>query len=103
MDPTNKLKANLIIILRKIKRDTGMEEKLYNTKYPTGCIPPKFYGFPKIHKTGIPLDLLYQAGAKSLYGVAKVLAKILKPLVGKSPHHIQSDKVFVNKINKVTL
>ena len=32
-----------------------MEEKLYNTKYPTGCTPPKFYGLPKIHKTGTPI------------------------------------------------
>ena len=86
-----------------MKRDTGMEEKLYNTKYPTGCTPPKFYGFPKLQKTGTPLDLLYQARAQSLYGVAKVLAKILRLLVGKSPHHIQSNEDFVNKISKVTL
>ena len=46
---------------------------------------------------------MYQAGAKSLYGVAKVLAKILRPLLGKSPHHIQSNKEFFNKISKVTL
>ena len=37
------------------------------------------------------------------YGVAKVLAKILRPLVGKSPHHIQSTKDFVNRVSKVTL
>ena len=58
---------------------------------------------PKFTKQAPPLDLLYQVGAKSLYGVAKVLAKILRPLVGKSPHHIQSNKDFVNKISKVTL
>ena len=58
---------------------------------------------PKFTKQAPPLDLLYQAGAKSLYGVAKDLAKILRPLVGKSPHHIQSNKDFVNKISKVTL
>ena len=80
-----------------------MEEKLYNTEYPMGCTPPKFYGLPKVHKTGTPLDLLYHAGAKSLYGVAKVLAKILRPLVGKYPHCIQSNKDFVNKISKTNL
>ena len=36
-------------------------------------------------------------------GVATVLAKILKSLVGKSPHHIHSTKDFVERISKVTL
>ena len=39
MDPTNKLRAKLITILRKIKRDTGTEEKFYKTMYLTGCAP----------------------------------------------------------------
>ena len=36
------------------------------------------------------------------YGIAKILAKIHRPLVVKSPHHIQSTKDFVNKVSKVT-
>ena len=35
--------------------------------------------------------------------MAKVIAKILKPLVGKLPHHIQSTRDFVNKVREVTL
>ena len=37
------------------------------------------------------------------YGVAKVLAKLLKPLLGKCPHHIQSTWDFVNRLKWVTL
>ena len=37
------------------------------------------------------------------YGVAKVLTKILKPLVGKSPCHIHSPQDFVEQAIKVTL
>ena len=37
------------------------------------------------------------------YSVAKVIAMVLKPLVGKSPHHIQSNSDFVNRVKKVTL
>ena len=37
------------------------------------------------------------------YGVAKMNAKILKPLVGKLPYHIQSRRDFVNKAREVTL
>ena len=37
------------------------------------------------------------------YGVAKELVKILKPLVGKSPHHINSTQDFVEQAKHVTL
>ena len=37
------------------------------------------------------------------YGKTKVLTKILKPLVGKSPHHIHITQGFVEQANKVTL
>ena len=42
-DPTNKLKAKLITLLRKITRETGLEDLIYQYMYPTGCTSPKFY------------------------------------------------------------
>ena len=36
-------------------------------------------------------------------GVANVLTKILKSLVGKSPHHIHSTRDFVEQANNITL
>ena len=49
-DPTRKIKAKLITTLKKIKKDTNLDEGTYITMYPTGCMPPKFYGLPNIHK-----------------------------------------------------
>ena len=49
--------------------------------YPTGCVLPKFYGLPKIHKTGNPLRPIISNRGSVTYGVAKVLSKVLKPLV----------------------
>ena len=37
------------------------------------------------------------------YGVAKVLTKIFKPLVGRSAHHIHSTQDFVEQALQVTL
>ena len=37
-----------------------------------------------------------------IYGVAKVLNKIIKPLVGSSPHHIHSTQDFVEQGNIIT-
>ena len=50
-DPTTTIKNKLINILRVIKTKTGLGSYSYKAMYPTGCVPPKFYGLPKIHKT----------------------------------------------------
>ena len=41
--------------------------------------------------------------ASVTYGVAKELAKILKPLVDKSSHHVNSTQDFVEQVKHVTL
>ena len=103
MDPTNKIKAKLITKLRTIKKETRLDEGTNKIMYPIGCVPPKFYGLPKIHRTGTLLRPIVSSRGSVTYGVAKVLSKILKPLVGKSPHLIQSTSDFVNKAKKITL
>ena len=52
-DPTAKQKNKLISILKNIKADGELKDKLYRRLYPTGAGSPKFYGLPKIHKLGI--------------------------------------------------
>ena len=71
--------------------------------YLTGCIPPKLSGLQKIHKTGNPLRPIVSSRVSVTYGVAKVISKVLKPLIGKSPHHIQSTGDFVSKGKGLTL
>ena len=56
-DPTNKLKTKLITLLRKIKRETGLEDSIYKYMYPMGCTPSKYYGLLKIHKANTSSDL----------------------------------------------
>ena len=102
-DPTNKLKARLIQTLRRIKKDTNMGEGIYRTMYPTSCTAPKFYGLPRIYKTGAPLRPIVSSRDSVTYGVAKVLAKVLKSLVGKSLHHIQSSRDLVRRVREVAL
>ena len=89
-DPTNTIKNKLITILKRVKSQTGLSNLTYKAMYPMGCVPPKFYGLPKIHKPDTPLMPIVSSCGSVTYGVAKELAKILKPLVGKSPYHIKS-------------
>ena len=96
-DPTNSIKNKLINILKTIKTKSGLGTSTYKSMYPTGCVPSKFYGLPKIHKPDTPLRPIVSSCGSVTYGVAKELAKILKPLVGQSPHHINSTQDFVEQ------
>ena len=90
-------------ILKGIKTKTGLGTNTYKSMYPTGCVPPNFYGLPKIHKPDTPLRPIVSSCGSVTYGVAKELAKILKPLVGKSPHHINSTQDFVEQAKQFEL
>ena len=71
--------------------------------YPTGCVPPKFYGLPKIHKPDTPLRPIVSSCGSVTYSVAKELCQNPKPLVDKSPHHINSTQDFVEQVKHITL
>ena len=78
-DPTNKIKAQLITKLRRIKGENNLDEGMFKAMYPTSCIPPTFYGLPKIHKTGNPLRPIVPSRGSVTYGVAKVISKVANP------------------------
>ena len=69
----------------------------------TGGFPPKFYGLPKIHKPDTPLRPTVSSCGSVTYGVPKEFTKILKPLVGKFPHHINSTQDFVEQVKHINL
>ena len=102
-DPTNTIKNKLISILKGVQNQTGLDSNTYKSMYPTGCVPPKFYDLPKIHKPDTPLRLIVSTSGSVTYGVAKELAKFLQPLVGKSPHHINSTQDFVEQVKHIPL
>ena len=102
-DPTNKLKTKLINTLKKLKADIGMNDNIYRRMYPTGASSPKFYRLPKIHKNDISLRPIVSSIGSVTYGVAKELARILKPLVGNSIYHVNNTKEFADEIRNTKL
>ena len=55
-DPANKIKATLITKLRKIKKETRLDEGTYKIMYPIGCVPTSFMGYQKSIKMAPPQD-----------------------------------------------
>ena len=102
-DPTNKIKTKLVNILKRVKNQIGLDNNTYKAIYPKGCGAPKFYGLPKIHMPDTTLGPIVSSCGLVTYSVVKELMKILKPMVGKSPHHINSTQDFVEQVKNVTL
>ena len=102
-DPTMRLKNKMINMLKSIKTKEGMSEDLHKRLYPTGAGSPKFYGLPKIHKQGMPLRPPVSSIGTVTYQTSKEVARILKPLVGRSPHHVKNTQDFIDQIMGIHL
>ena len=102
-DPTSKYKNKLISMFKSIKAEGGISEAVYKRLYPTGAGSPKFYGLPKIRKEGIPLRPIVSSIGAVTYATSKELSRILKPLMGRSPYHIQNTQDFIQQIEDTQL
>ena len=66
-------------------------------------MPPRLYGLPKIHKTGVPLRPIVSAIGSPTYLVAKFLASLLRPHVGQTESYIKDSAHFIQKIGDLHL
>ena len=67
-DQTNKIKAQLITKLRRIKRDNNLDEGTYKAMNPTGFIPRSFMDYQKFIKLVTLSDQLFQVEVQLLMG-----------------------------------
>ena len=56
-DPTNRIKAELIQISRRLRRKTGIDEGMYKAMHPIGCIPPSSMDYQQSIKLSFPSGL----------------------------------------------
>ena len=64
---------------------------------------PKFYGLPKIHKKETPLRPIVSSISSVSYATSKELARILKPLVGRSPYHVHNNQDLLEDLRSLKL
>ena len=102
-NPITKYKNKLLSLLKNIETEGGMSEALYKRLYPTGAGSPKFCGSPKVHKEGIPQRPIVSSIGAVSYEASKEMARILKCLVGKSPHHVHNTQDFIVQIKDIKL
>ena len=96
LDPTNKYKTKLLNILKRIQRESGMDDTTCKRMYSTAA---SFLGFTVYIK-----DTKRTHPSVSVsYGFAKQLAGILQLLVGNSLQHIQNTKDCTEQVKNITL
>ena len=80
-----------------------MDDNTYRRLYPTGAVPPKYYGLPKVHKPGMPLRPIISSIGSITHSTAKELARIIKPLAVRSSHHVKNNMDFIKSIEGIQL
>ena len=91
-DPTAKIERKVCSKLSDLKKAEIFSQKVYDLLRPSATVCSKFYGLPKIHKPDVPLRPIVASQGSPTYKLAKYLAEVLKPLVGKSEHHVVNSK-----------
>ncbi|CAF4598635.1 unnamed protein product, partial [Rotaria sp. Silwood2] len=99
-DCTIKQEDRLIRKLRKLKETKFISDEEFKYCYPTGSIPARMYGLPKIHKTGLPLRPILSASGTYNYKLAKFLVRRLSHL-RKHKILITDTFLFVDELHKL--
>ncbi len=102
-DPTASIERKICSKLSELRKAGILSQTLHDYLRPSATVCPKFYGLPKIHKPNVPLRPIVASQGSPTYVLAKYLAEILKPVVGKSEHHVVNSKEFVTKMEQISL
>ena len=102
-DPTAKYKTTLATKLREIRSAEEITDAQYRQLLPTSTVTPRFYGLPKVHKPGYPLRPIVASRGSITYPVARHLASILSPLVGKNGYALKNSQDMVATLGQCKL
>ena len=102
-DPTPKEKDCLINILRQLNNKVRFASHTYKSIYPMAEVAPHFYANPKVHKKYVPVRPIISGINSVKCRLAKHLAKLFNPLVGKSKYYIKNSEHLVKLLKEINL
>ena len=97
-DPTTKIEKCITQSLKVAEKNGWIPDKLRLYLTPQFSTPPQIYGLPKIHKAGTPIRPIVSSTGSPTYKLAKELARILAPLMGKTDSSIKNSAEFAEEI-----
>ena len=104
-DPTRKTERSLLRMLRKLRKEEKISEKMYNRVKPSegSSKPALFYGRVKLHKLGAPLRPVVSTCGTSTYELARELSDLLRPLVTTSERILKNTMDMVEVFEDVVV
>ena len=88
-----KLESNPISkVIKEVKKaikSSNLDETMKKRLTPSCLITPRIYGLPKIHKEGVPMRPIVNTIGSPTYELAKYVARILGPSVGRTDSYIR--------------
>ena len=97
-DLTESIKRECLKKLKSLKDRNIIDQSLYYKLKPLDSPAPRFYGLPKIHKTGTPIRPIVSYTGIPLYNISKYVANILSSYIRKEGRHSENSKVFLEYI-----
>ena len=70
---------------------------------PTSTLTPRFYGLPKVHKRDNPLRPIVASRGSITYKLARYVADVLKPLMGKNGYALKNSADLVDSMKDLVL
>ena len=103
-DPTTRYKNKLINLLKTIKAEGGINEAVYNRLYPTGAGSPKVLWSAQDTQGRDPIKTYsIQYRGSHLCNIQRISYESSKPLVGRSPYHVQNTQDFIQQLQGIQL
>ena len=84
-NPTSRVEAQVSTALKECERKGYINSKKSLSITHHFSSPPQIYGLPKMHKEGIPLQLITATIGSPTHQLVRELARILTPLTGRNP------------------
>ncbi|XP_054709735.1 uncharacterized protein LOC129219380 [Uloborus diversus] len=98
-DPT----AKVLRETNRLIKDSSIPPEIQRNIKKSEALPPRLYGLPKLHKSGVPLRPIVSAIGSPTYEVSKYITGLLKPFIGLSSSFIRDSSDFVQKIQSISL
>ncbi|XP_035711094.1 uncharacterized protein LOC118436684 [Folsomia candida] len=97
-DPTTKLEVEISNMSKNLLKMKKLDKSQHQNITPTNSKIPRFYGLPKVHKTGLPFRPIVDFRSSPSYKLAHFLNKILKKVTANFPTHIKNSYEFAQNI-----
>ena len=102
-DLTGNIKRKLNKFVYMLFSKNRISQQTYRYFHSTDSIAPRFYGLPKIHKTGFPFRPIVSFINSPIYNLSKFIAVLLTPLVGANGFNVKNFYEFAEQLISLTI